>query len=1107
MSDRAVMERYRVFRAECLQHVMREASRERWAGQGAATSEHRFARGRRAVAAFRQRVAARVDELLAASPLDAALVRRALRLDATVSLRPSAWSIAGQVAWFFLPTPWVGHRARHLLARAGSFEGRRLLFEHFISRTLPGRGLYYDEGLDFALSRFEAIRSWEDLDGLQRRDIHLLRLALQLGVRRPGELREAFPYDSSRHSSELLLVLAGEGAIRTTQELLWAGRPSRWLYGAPLDADELQELRSTVRCMLAHGLARQQVAGISRYPLSTMDTRQLRDNLGYLAATGVDDLSELLERVGDRLWRSPTGTWRYVVETMGATSAPAIARFARLLDCREALPEELAQELRALGADQEGLVRCQGLLAGLRSGQADLAQALAGLRTLAAPPHGLSVEELAQCLDYLRAAAGLAPFLQVLTTHGFDDAPTVLAFQCCFGKVAPTALDRLLSILGPRAQDQPLEHITSWILAAAAGGHFDAYDYLVGACGMADLAALRQALKLVPLGEPFLRHLVEVRQLRSLAVIRDWYYGVRGIDRYRSARPYDAVDRVLLDDAFARNQFNHVDGNLGVIAAFVHQRTQQELGPMPWPADDAQRQTYWRASSALAPTIRAQLLPALPRILASTGGVLLPSLLDVHEENGDGLQRRLARLTPLLDDLLAGGGPCEPELSPLEAEAVSLVYRTPVQTVQSRWAQVVGHAYHLQRLQLRSQYTMAWRSVRWQLRSALDRSGFTPLLTATKFSQGFRPGANGDMFSACRGLSPKQLRPSVASSDLSTVALHLGSLLAVAAEHEGVGSWMRGGFEDLSRMDEDSLEAYQRISALVDLFAVVLPDALDAHTSTCIERMPDQDAAHWASRLGPAPEGVSGREQLRVMLLRTRAKVLPLYLGWAQCQLRRYKKTGRASSAEQALVARVSKAPTAFFAKSAVQLCTADNVAMWREERLSHLVVFDPDGRRLAGMALLYVQPIAELDRTRSSLVIRAINPTDEMLGGHDPESIVDSFLQVAVQIARDNRLACVAIPAPSGMHLMSNRASIEAYVKDRYVRRARPHLVRDADGRGQSLQDCPSVVRARFFAYEEGCELVEELYVVWRPEAIAPMPGSVRSPVWSQEPAHEPGL
>lgn len=333
------------------------------------------------------------------------------------------------------------------------------------------------------------------------------------------------------------------------------------------------------RGMLAYGLARHQVAGISRYPLSAMDAQQQADNLCYLVSAEVRVLSVLLEQVGDRLWRSPTATWRYVVETIGATSAPGIARFAGLLDCREALSVELVQELRALGVDQEGLVRCQALLAGLRSGKTDLAQAVSGLRMLAASPHGLSGDDIVQCLDYLQAAGGLAPFLQVLAAHGRNDAPSILAFQCCFGKVAPTALDRLLSILGPRGQDQPLEHITSWVLAAAAGGHFDAYDYLVGACGMADLAALRQALKLVPLGEPFLRHLVEVRQLRSLAVIRDWYYSVRGIDRYRSARPYDAVDRVLLDDAFTRNQFNHVDGNLGVIAAFVHQRTQQELVP------------------------------------------------------------------------------------------------------------------------------------------------------------------------------------------------------------------------------------------------------------------------------------------------------------------------------------------------------------------------------------------------------------------------------------------------------------------------------------------------------------------------------------------------
>lgn len=107
------------------------------------------------------------------------------------------------------------------------------------------------------------------------------------------------------------------------------------MYGAPLDTDDVEQLRSMARCMLAYGLARHQVAGISRYPLSAMDAQQQADNLCYLvSAAEVRVLSVLLEQVGDRLWRSPTATWRYVVETMGATSAPAIARFARLLDCR-----------------------------------------------------------------------------------------------------------------------------------------------------------------------------------------------------------------------------------------------------------------------------------------------------------------------------------------------------------------------------------------------------------------------------------------------------------------------------------------------------------------------------------------------------------------------------------------------------------------------------------------------------------------------------------------------------------------------------------------------------------------------------------------------------
>jgi len=1078
-----VVEHYRLFRAEFVEQRPNDNSQEtRWTPSGVQKTGQ-LALGRDRIAAFRRWVAEQAPHLLAVSPQSEALVRRALRISPALSLTPSVWRIVCQWVCFWLPTPWMGLRAHRLLRQAGSFEGRHFLFEHFISRTLPGSALYYEEGLDFGLVHFEAIRTREDLEAFQCRELQLLRLALRLGMRHASELREVFMRGARRHDAALLLILSEEGVISTVEELEWAGQPRSWGSGASLQASELLELRNTVRGLLAHGMARQHVAGVLRHPMHRLNAQRLSDNLTYLQEARVDGIPDLLEQVGEPLWLAPLTTWRYVVEAIGATTAQSVAQFRHLLDCHGLLPQALAQELRAMGADLAALSGCQELISALKDERFDPQLTLGSLRALAAPPHGLDVEQLAQCRHFLRAPNGVAPFLCVLMAHGWGDAYAVLEFQQCFGKVQPGELDRLLKLMGARGRGFPVEQVVAWVLDASTTGCFEAYQYLVDACEIEDLQTLRRALKLLHLGEPFLRHLVEVRCLRTVPALRDWYFNkARGLDGYRSVRHYDAVDRVLLDDAFARKQFNHLAGNQAVVAMVVTERVELALGPLPWPSDEAQREAYWQAWSAQEQQTRAQLLPGLPRVLAATGGALLPSLLRASEEDSDEFKRSLARLTPLLDDLLAGGGPCTPELAPLEAEAVSLVYRTPVQMVQARWSKVQGRVSDWQALQLRSQYPMTWQSARWELGRPLDRSGFGPLLVAAQFAERFSHSVYQTMFIACMGLSPKQLRPGVNSSDLSTLALHLGSLLVIAADHEGVRAWLSGGFEALARMDEDSQEGYQRISALAELFEVVLSDALDARTETYLSQLTEEDAADWASRLGPVSVLESGLAQLRTTLLHARGKVLPMYAAWARRQLRRYQQAAQKSLAGQDLVARVSKAPAAFFARAAVQLCTADNVQMWLEERLAHLVVFDPIGRRMAGMALLYVQPIPEIDRTRASLVIRAINPTDEMLASCAPESIVDSFFAVAEQIAEENRLACVAFPAPGGMHLMSNRVPVEKYLKARYVQRARVAPALFSAPMGLSLQDRPHKVSTRFFAYEVGQELVQELYVVWRP-------------------------
>lgn len=1075
---------YRAFRRQFVNDLTDRDVVLRFSGRHRVSRGETISAGRQAISAFRHEVAMRARDLLLASSNNEAFVRRALCLNPTSPLWPSAWAITAQIALFFFPTSVAERRARRMLGLARSLDGRKFLFKHFVRRTLPGRDPYYDEAFDYAFRHFVEIRSGEDVRFLDHMEFDLLKVAHGLGLKTVADVRHALPFDGTRQKSRLLLLLVSEGVIRSTEELPWAGKSNSWTPHRPTDDEEIRALRNTVRCLLKHGVGREQVAGILRFPLWGMDSDQLAENLRFLEKAPIADLSSLLEQLGDRLWRTPTATWRYVVEIIGARAVPDIARFKLLLNSPNALSEEIANELIFRGASLDDLVGCQHLLSELRPDKDGSPSFVDKLQWLAAPPHSLNIGTLSQCSTYLTGNGDLAAFLQVLTKRGFVGATAVLEFQCCFGKTSAASLDRCLTMLEAKGQGEPLAQVAVWALTAGQGGYFDAYDYLVLKFHIDRLESLQRASKLVPLGVPLLRYLVEERGLRTLSHLREWYYNkVRGIDRYRSWADYDAMDKVLVDDAFDRNQFNHLEANQAVVSTIVRQRVELLLGAWPWQGDETEKQAHQEASQALARSIRDELLPLLPIVLRRTGGVLLPTIFerDGSDDAERSLERNLSKLTPLLTNLLAGGGPSGSILTPLEVDAVALIYRTPAETVRSRWSQLLGREHDMQTLKLRTRYPMEWQQAHWCLRKRLDRSGYSPLLKAAQFSEVFGQGSDCDMFTACQRLSPKQLWTNVQSSNLDTLALHMGSLLAVVREDAEVMRWVREGFEALACVDEDSLEAYQRLGALVNFFDVVLPDALAAHTERYIAGLSEVDAGHWASRLGPRVEAETGRAQLRTMLQRTRDKVLPMYLTWAKRQQKRYKRDSNVALKAQQMVAVATKHPAAFFAKSAVQLCTAGNIEMWREDRLFHLVVFDEEGMRMAGMALTYVQSLPELDSTRRSLVIRAINPTDEMMSGHAAASIVESFVNVAVQVAQDNDLACVAFPELTGMHLMSNREPIETYIKERFVKRAVKSVHSGDDVEALSLADSPQLEQATFYAYENGREPVGALYVIWR--------------------------
>lgn len=1042
-------------------------------------------RGRERIRNFRSEVAGSVSALLAASPENEGFVRKALRLPLAQPLVATGWSKAGQVVLFFLPDMVLLQRACHVLRRTGSFEARQFVFRKFLKTAFPQSLDHYSEELDFLFMRMDKAGAVSELSGLRHLDLLELKAAHRLGIRKPADVARHLPLGFDRPVASLLWVFVDEGAIVRPSELAWLGRHVRETWRQGPTPTELKAVRQGIRLLLAHGVSRQVVANSHQMFLGHVDTEMLVKNLALLKSREVLSLSDVFKQVGPLLWRTPVHVWQFLIDEVGARCAADIGLLEALLDSHKTVSPELVQALFAMGADLKTLSRFIPLLKHLARADSDVPSQVLGLSLLTKPPHHLSFEQLAACESYLGKKRDLASYLAVLVKHGFGNSHAVLAFQSCYASLTAPSLDRWLSIAETHVAGEPVELVADWVLRAGKGGYFDSFEYLVEATDIDNLSGLSQSLKLAPLGRPMLSYLVEDRGIKRLKAILDWYHNdASGLQGYRGWRSFDALDKVLLDDAYGRRHFGRLEDNQTCIARSVQEHIEAQIGRWPYKGSEDDREAYRLASAAGQGPARQALLPLLPYILNRTGGVLLSSLIRCAYTGVAALDQKLAELVPMLNELVEGRGPTGDELTEAEADAIALVYRTSVDTVTARWHEVVGRETDTARLKLPQYFPMAWRHARWQLRKPLDRAGFATLLNAAAFAQRFSPGRKLDISEACRHLSPKRLLP---ATELPALAGHLGSLLAIVQDDESVAHWLSKGFEALFDMNEDSVTAFQSMGELVALFDVALPDALDARLDRYVQRLDPEDALHWAVRLGAVTTSGDddGHRRLKESICDAKDVVLPRFLTWARQQRDKFELAEQGTQNVTAVRATISKYPAAFFAKSTVGLCTAGNVAMWLEPRQSHLLAFDPASRRLVGMALVYVEPISALAADGDSLVIRAINLTDEMLAEHTADSITESFLDVAIQVAQANGLACVAFPAPTGMHYLSNKDAIVAYIKGRYIKRA----VRGRDLKRAELGDATASLRSRpqqitasFDAYERGSsQRSDTLYVIWR--------------------------
>jgi hypothetical protein len=1073
-------------------HKFRE---EMWEQSSAGKSErkttwgepapHPFKLLRERLEKIRSHVAWNIADLLYQNPELEHHIRRILQIPSPQPLIPDRWNIFFQHLRLLLPDEKNFRYARAKLNCIGTFEGRKYVFDKFISRSISGTE-YYCELLDFVLLRHAQIKNIHEYEQIRHLDVSELQSCIHIGLSDPTKISNALPISKTRLPKGVLWILVDEGVVQSSDELAWTTKGNNdWFRKFQVEETQLPLIRKTVHLFQKYRVNHRQIANLFLRSSLHFDPEQLGLNLELLQAAKIIDTSEVLNKVDDCLWQTPPRCWEFLLNVIGAQTTEEIGLFRPLLEARRLISKEAVQCLAQLGANIIDLATCQTMLLSLKPDYGTDTQLLE-LHILAGTPHFLTIEQLGQCNTYLRSGNKLAAFLGELTRYGYGDANGVLAFQNCYTIMEAKTLAGWLSILTQCAPRITNQRAADWIKLAGKGGHQGAFEYLMSAIELVGIDALQQSLKLAPLGPPLLSYLVEDRKLKTLKSLLDWYYhDAMGIDGYHSREKFDALDKKLLDDAFERKSFNLLKGNQLRIAQSIEKRVTASLGEWPYKADKLTQDAYHAKKKAAIKEERNRMEPILPSILSQTEGIILSTLIEAAWISPEHLKASLQRLTPLLDDLQKGGGPTGAMLTTLEADAIALVYRSSVETVQSFWPHIIGKVQDLGRLTLRPSYPMAWHSMRWRLQRPLDRASLNALQRATVFAERFSEGNFRDMFTACKHLSPKAIKNDAA--DVWSLAHHLGVLLAAASGDATTSQWTYQKFESILQIEEESLTGRQSVTELVSFFEIVLPDALATKLEQFAYRFSTKDAAILASRLGEyAAKGSkeSTRDWLMRVLSHTQNKVLQVGAAWARRELSKFAKTTSASQNAASLLAIASKHPAAFFAKEAAKLCTRHNTEMWLEERQAHLLVFEPNVQRIAGMALLYIEVIPTLHRTQPSLIIRAINPMQEMATSHSIASIVDAYFDVAIEIAKDNGFACVAFPSDGGMHLLSNHPEIEDDIKSRFIKRSQrrygTHLLNRGTNDALPLRKKPLEVETAFDAYERGKNQVHRLYVIW---------------------------
>jgi len=1061
--------------SEISDEVRRRSSRGRTIPSDNQTGNNRLQNARDRVTAFREHIAWKLQPSQTFDPTHATLIRRALGVPPYLPLKRHLWMLFPFLILLFVPQRFHFWWCRAALARVRTYEGRQHIFERFIALILFGQARY-SKGADYAIRQLPLCRTVDEYRDISDLEPELIAAGRQLGLRSASEISAAFQKMRSHCKTNVLQTMIDEGVVVEATDLAWLMTSRRYHWQERPEVN-VTHLALMARVLLSEGVPRQAIVGILEHPYK-YDATRLASTIALFRIRAMTDIAGLLEALGERLWVTTDEQWLFVLDEIGARTVGEVKRLRPLLDISRPAPVEVIKWMRQHRATLEDLIHAQSLILELtRAGQVPLDS----FDLLAA--HAVPVTAMMNCTDYLirRDAAQLRQYLDVLTQHGYSSVDAILAFHSCYDRVGPIQLEKWLNIIGPLNDQTFAARIADWVARANGRPYPESLGYLCGRIKLANHDALEQAKFVLNLCPALVSYVVEKRGLRTLKALSDWYHkDAWGAKDYTGGSSYDQVDQILLDDAFLRKNFSVLEGNHKCLRDALFERV-RTLVPYPRVgANEADRLAYQCTYDAVFCTERQKLLPVLTAVLPKTSGVLLPSLINAAWDTEVDIDKLLCLLNPLFENLVQGQGPTNEVLTELETEAVALVYQVAPSIIRERWNNVIGRDHEWTSYLRQDPYLMQWQRQTRKISGLLDRESLLALGQAAQFAERFNRHRLMDVREASRYLRSRQLTEPLA--DPQTFHRHLGVLLAAAADDDIVGDWVKRRLISLAQLSDETVAAEREISDLHDFFRVALPDALAVHLDRFVNRFDDEGARHLAIRLGANRDLViehQGRVFLKSALLQAKDKALDLYLRWSGREKKKFKNSRDEVPQLSRMHAHVSTHPAAFFAREAVGICTRGNIAMWKEHRHAHLVVFDPLTQTLSGFAMIYREIVADLDPTRCCLIIRAINPSSAMMANHDAASIVDAFFMVAIEIAQTHGLAGVAFPSDGGQDFLSNRDDIQKDIKGRFIKNAR-QVPDFASRRTGHPAGTPKSVRHEFYAYEHGQGSVQTLYVIW---------------------------